>query len=295
MTEGRLEAGHPTTSVVVPVRNAADLLGVQLEALGRQRDCPTFEVIVSDNGSTDSTVEVAWALAGAFDSFTVVDSSGSRGVAHARNAGARASRGEFVLFCDADDEVGHRWTGAMSRALQVHDLVGGRNEYSKLNSDRAMGRSVQAAVTGLPTTFGYLPYAVGCNLGVRRRVFDALGGFDRSYLGGHEEVDFAWRAQEAGYTLGFAAEAVVHYRLRPELSGAIRQFYGYGFSSEQLRARFAHSVGPAPTGRDEVRTILRLAGSAHRILSARRGHLILDIAYHSGRWSRLVRARGVSP
>ena len=73
----------------------------------------------------------------------------------------------------------------------------------------------------------YLPYAVGANLGVRKEVWAKLGGFDNSYIGGHEEVDFCWRAQRAGYRLAYAPDAIMHYRLRDTLKGAVKQRYNY--------------------------------------------------------------------
>ena len=52
-------------------------------------------------------------------------------------------------------------------------------------------------------------------MGIRRSVLDALGGFDVR-LSGSEDIDLSWRALDAGYRLGWAPGATIHYRLRPE-------------------------------------------------------------------------------
>jgi len=85
--------------------------------------------------------------------------------------------------------------------------------------------------------FGLLPYAVGANLGFRRQVFDAIGGFDGSFETGADEVDFCWRAQYAGFTIGFATSAVVHYRLREQRRALARQSYHYAIGNAHLYAK----------------------------------------------------------
>ena len=67
-------------------------------------------------------------------------------------------------------------------------------------------------VTKPAVAFAYLPFAATANLGFRRELFDAIGGFDNS-LRRASDVDFAWRAALAGARLEAVPEAVVAYRL----------------------------------------------------------------------------------
>jgi len=96
--------GTPLVSVVVPVRQGARTLGEQLEALSRQTYSGEWELIICDNGSTDGTRGRALAWQGALP-LRIVDASAKKGVAHARNVGIEATRGAYVLICDADDVV----------------------------------------------------------------------------------------------------------------------------------------------------------------------------------------------
>lgn len=288
MDDDRRTTG-PLMSVVLPVRNGERFIAAQLGALARQVDHPEFELIISDNGSSDGTVAVADQFAEEFPRLVIVDSSGRPGVAHARNVGTAASSGEVVAFCDADDEVESTWLGEMWRGMKGFDLAGGSLEYSRLNSPESVRRTDLSAQNQLPVSLGHRPYAVGCNLAVKRAVFDELGGFDTWYQGGHEEVDFAWRAQEAGYTLGFLPAAVVHYRLRETLRGAATQFRRYGYSDTQLRERFAASLGNPSTARDEAEHLLRYVAAGLRPLGRHgRTRWILGLAYDLGRLQRLV-------
>ncbi|HEX2804591.1 MAG TPA: glycosyltransferase family 2 protein, partial [Kineosporiaceae bacterium] len=100
--------GAPRLSVVIACLNAQDVLGVQLAALAGQ-ECPVpWELLLCDNGSTDGTVALAESWADRLP-LRVIDASGVRGSGPARNAGAEAARGEWLGFCDADDEVGSGW------------------------------------------------------------------------------------------------------------------------------------------------------------------------------------------
>jgi GT2 family glycosyltransferase len=73
---------------------------------------------------------------------------------------------------------------------------------------------------------------------MHRRVFDAVGGFDEGFPAGAEEIDFAWRAADAGYIPVFVPDALIHYRIRSDLRGVMRQQYNSGQGTAWLYARF---------------------------------------------------------
>lgn len=277
-------------SVVIPARNARDLIGAQLAALARQTTSD-FEVVVADNGSTDGTPDVVRSAAGSLD-LRVVDASERPGVSHARNVGARHATAPKILFCDADDVVDPGWVAAMSAALDTDDVVGGHLEVTRVNPPEVLAWATSPTTAGLPVTMGHLPYAVGANLGVRRAVLDVVGEFDESYVGGHEEVDLAWRAQHAGLSVGFAAEAVVHYRLRGSLRTMCRQRYWYGRSYAQLYRRFRHAgVDPTPLGRELRYYAVLLRSLPRDIRRDRLGHWLVTAAWTAGRLAGDVRYR----
>lgn len=118
------DARMPDVSVVMPCLNAAGTLAAQLDALARQRTTARWELIVSNNGSTDGSQALVQRWRDRLPHLRLVDSSSRRRVGAARGAGARAARGELTLTCDADDIVGEHWIEAMTRAAQGWDLVG---------------------------------------------------------------------------------------------------------------------------------------------------------------------------
>ncbi|WP_370894451.1 glycosyltransferase family 2 protein [Janibacter sp. GXQ6167] len=240
-------------SVVIPVRNGGDLLRVQLDALASQQGAPPFEVVVSDNGSTDSTREIAESYRDRLD-LRIVDSGDQPGVSHARNVGAGAVHSPLALFCDADDKVSAGWVAAMVAGLDEFDIVGGPLEFAELSEPDAAHLRYEPPANELPITMKFRPYANGGNLGIRASVMRRLGGFDTSFRGGHEEVDLAWRAQALGYTVGFAPDAIGHIRHRGSLRATMRQTFHYGRTYAQLFSRHRDQPIPRTPWRREVRT-----------------------------------------
>jgi len=273
---------RPVLAVVIPVRNGAATLPAQLRALAEQRTAPPFEVIVSDNGSEDDLPGVLLAATASWPALSLrcVDSGERAGVSHARNVGAAAARAESVAFCDSDDRVGPDWVRAMADGLAHYDSVGGPLDERSLN--RPDARAQAHVATALPVGLDFLPYPVGANCGVRRSVWADLGGFDEEFTQGAEEVDFFWRLQLAGHTLGFAPDAIVAYRHRADLQGTVRQAFKYGAASCQLAAAHRSDVP-----HESVRAILSawltlLVRLPLLVMPDRRPHVLRRIAHKAG-------------
>ncbi len=214
----------PSVSVIIPARNAAATIGEQLAALAAQDYGGEWEVVVADNGSRDGTAEVAASYADRLPGLRVVDASHKVGANAARNAGASAARGEFLLFCDADDAVCGGWLSAMTEGLTHFGAVGGR--FEPLHA--AALREVPHVDRDLPFALGHLPTAYSSNMGVRRETWASLGGFNESYPLYGDDVEFCWRLQLAGESLAFVSDAGVRYRERTVLVPWLRQWHRIG-------------------------------------------------------------------
>ena len=250
-------------SVVIPALNAAETIGTQLDALARQDVGVAWEVIVVDNGSSDGTLDVCRSYAGRLPVLRTI-SCAVPGTSAARNAGAAASSGDLLLFCDADDEVAPGWVTAMVAALETSDAVGGTIE-----NDRLTGQPLPYLPRHpdhLPVVAGFLPRAITANLGVRRRVFEDLGGFAAEYDYGGPDTEFCWRLQLASYRLTYAPDAVVHYRHRHTLRSVAVKAYRTGRSRGRLFRDYAARGMPRPRLAGVVlrwcRLVLTLPGAA---------------------------------
>src|SRR4051812_23967264 len=109
-------SAHPTVTVVIPVRDDAVMLERCLEALWLQSRRPD-EIVVVDNGSTDTTCEVArW-----WNTVYLVETE--LGISAAASAGYDAATGDIIARLDADSEPPYDWTERVGAAF-TDDTLG---------------------------------------------------------------------------------------------------------------------------------------------------------------------------
>jgi glycosyltransferase involved in cell wall biosynthesis len=229
---------EPQVSVIIPVGSVDDLLEPQLRAVLAQSCDRPFEVVLSRNtpdpGAT-ATLDALVARIGD-DRLRVVSSADKRSASYARNLGAREATGQVLAFCDADDEVAPGWLQGLLDALVDHDAVGGYLEEERFMPPRQRGWRPPSSPDALPEFYG-VPYIVSCNMGIGRTVFEQVGGFDETLLR-CEDIAISMALLKAGRKLGFARQAVVHYRHRPSLRALCRQHYAYGRGMVQVLSRY---------------------------------------------------------
>lgn len=218
-----------TLSVIIPCYNAADTICTQLEALSKQEWPEPWEIVVSENGSTDGTRSLLENFQAKIPTLRIVDSSDRRGPAHARNIAMREATGDAFLFCDSDDEVAPGWLNAMGEALRKHEFVACRIESSKLNEAWVCDSRARTQRDGLQrlSWSSTLHHAGGGTLGFRRSVFETVGGFDES-LPRTMDTEYCVRVQLAGIKLHFVPEATVHVRFQRTLRSMFSQARTFG-------------------------------------------------------------------
>jgi glycosyltransferase involved in cell wall biosynthesis len=248
-------------SVVVPCFNGGDSLEYQIEALLTQTYSGPYEVLVVDNRSTDATADIINRHAAQSPIVRYVAAHARQGINHARNRGVEESSGDFILFCDADDVVHGDWLERHAEAAQAGAmLVAGT--LAKVTVGQAV--LVVANNTGLWA----MPSPAGANCGVSRAVFERVGFFDESYVGGGDETDFFWRAQLMGYFLCDVPGARVDYTTRPGLRSFMNQQFAYGKSHPKLYRDFRAYGMPRS---NPFRSLLSIGKAAVELLTARNG------------------------
>jgi cellulose synthase/poly-beta-1,6-N-acetylglucosamine synthase-like glycosyltransferase len=279
----------PVVSVVIPVGGVDDYLVQQLDALAGQRFDRPWEVVLSMNqpGTVDDA-SVRGHRLHPLASLVVVDSSDEQSAAHARNVGAKSASAGLLAFCDADDIVEPTWLGEMVDALDDHPVVGGYLDERRLSPPGQERWRPPATPGDLPSYLGHR-YPVSANLAARRDAFDSVGGFTEG-LTRCEDIAFGWALADAGIELGYAPDAVVHYRHRPGLWTMIRQhhFYGIGMTEVILRQGLPGSRSDGATAPG------MLAANRQQVTQRSVIHLFRRGAIASGRVRGLVQERGPS-
>ena len=198
----------PDVSVIIPVRDDVRGLGQCLDALGRQTDAPSYEIVVAlDRPSPD-----VCALVAARDSELRTVRSDGVGPYAARNAAAAASQGSVLAFLDADAVPEPTWLARGHSAVADHGVCGGavvpirRLPQSRVEEyDAVMHlRQEDHIAEG---------FAATANLWVTRTLWDAVGEFDADL---HSGGDLQWgqRATTVGHAPVYVPDLVVRHRTR---------------------------------------------------------------------------------
>jgi glycosyltransferase involved in cell wall biosynthesis len=253
----------PTYSVIVPTykRRAAlerCLAALDAQTLARDR----FEVIVVDDGSPAPPRETVARVATSLNVRLIEQANA--GPASARNAGARAARGEYVVFTDDDCCPAPEWLAAIDASATRHPgcAIGGRVV-------NALGDGLYSSASQLLIEFLYDyfnddaesgRFFITSNLALPARSFHGIGGFDVSFpLAAAEDRDLCDRWREARLAMVYCEEAVVHHEHALGPLSFCRQHFNYGRGAFHLHCARAKR-GERPLRVEPPRFYSRLVG-----------------------------------
>lgn len=280
---------HPLISVVMPVLNGMPWVELQLQALSTQDLSCAWEVVVADNGSLDGTRSCVEGWTERDSRFRLVDASTRPGAGAARNIGVRSARGQTLAFCDADDMVRPGWLAAMMAALTDAELVAGVFDFGCLN-----GHPATNPIPAATRQMGFLPFALGANLAVRRDAFEAVHGFCETLPAG-EDIDLSWRLQLAGCRFTVSGNAEVAKRERADGMPTFRATWTYGQSAALLYRRY-RTNGMRRDLHGAVKTWAWLvAVSPGLVRPARRHEWVRSFGIRAGRLTGSVRYHAFFP
>ncbi|MBI4803356.1 MAG: glycosyltransferase [Elusimicrobia bacterium] len=169
-------------SIVIPAYNEEKLLGACLESVAAAfrslgACSPAREVLVCDNNSTDSTARIA-ASSGAKVVFEPVNQIG-----RARNAGAAAASGDWLLFMDADSTLQTGTLKQLLAAIESGKYCGGGAE---IDLDYIPNLAARALVNFWNVFFRVFKVAAGSFVFCRADAFAGIGGFGKDLYAGEE-------------------------------------------------------------------------------------------------------------
>lgn len=241
-------------SVIICTRNRAEHLKDALESLTAQYlPANVFDVIVVDNGSTDETRQIVrqFQEPGKYPEMHYIFEP-TAGLSLARNAGAKAAKGEILAFIDDDELVQPTWISEILACYRRHpdaSVVGGRIKIRWPDVRPAW------LPEGLEEPYGALDFGdeerevlwprflFGGHISVRRAAFHQVGGFMTSLgrvgnnLMSNEEREFAYRIYEAGGITWYTPHAVVWHKAQAERINprwVVRRSYWQGISNVVL-------------------------------------------------------------
>jgi hypothetical protein len=220
--------------VVVAAYNAASTLGECLSSI-RELNYPNYETIVVDDGSTDSTSEIANQ-----DGVCTIRIE-HKGLAAARNAGVEAASGEVIAFIDADARADRDWLYHLVEMIKRRDAAAAAGP-NFAPDPRSATAAAMAAAPGLPQEVragdDRLAQLCGCNMAITKAALTKAGGFDPMFTTAGDDVDLSWRLVASNETLAYAPGAVVIHERRATLGDYLRQQRGYGTGEGLLYRKY---------------------------------------------------------
>ncbi len=208
-------------SVVIPTFNEAARLEATIVNLRSALSTIEHEIIVSDGSSTDDTIDIAQRLA---DKTIVYHGEGRQTIGQARNMGAAAANGEFLVFVDADVRIVD--DAFFSRALRYFEtdsrVVALTVAMHYLPEEKRFWDSV---FEGMITVSHFIQNTIlrhGSGSGefqmVRAGAFKKVGGYDETIVVA-EDNELYWRLAKIGRTIFSPHLRVYHSARRPHELG----------------------------------------------------------------------------
>src|SRR5438876_99961 len=224
----------PKVSVVVASYNGERTLQACLESLERL-NYPNYEVILVDDGSTDTTAQIA----SKHPKVRYVHHERNFGLSVARNTGIVASEGEIIAFTDADCRADEDWLYYLVGDLLDSPFAGMGGPNLLPPEDSPVAAAVMVSPGGpahVLLTDRQAEHIPGCNMAFYKWALADAGGFDPIFHQAGDDVDICWRLQQAGHKIGFSPAAFVWHFRRSTIGAYLKQQSGYG-AAEALLVR----------------------------------------------------------
>ncbi len=227
-------------SIIVISYNTSSLLRNCLNSVYEKTSGLSYEIIVVDNASSDTSCEM---LEKEFPDVYLIRNRENLGFSKATNQAIRKSRGNYVLLLNTDTVLENNAIGIMHDFMQAHPRAAVCGPLL-LNADKTVQRSIEATITvtymilrltlGLALNRAPWPfrdkyhtdsfaYSSGCCitdgwltgavLMIRKTVFSEVGLLDEAYFFLHEDADWGLAVARSGAETWFVPEAVVIHLL----------------------------------------------------------------------------------
>ena len=230
-------------SIIVPVFNRPDEVDELLESLCSQT-LKDFEVVIVEDGSQKPCKDVCDKYAGILDLHYY--NKENSGPGQSRNYGVERAQGRYVIILDSDVVLPNGYLAAVNSQLSIvnsqFSIAFGGPDASH-PSFTPVQKAISYSMTSFFTTGGIRGgkakldkfYPRSFNMGIRRDVYQKLGGFSKMRFG--EDIDFSYRIVEAGYQPRLFPDAWVWHKRRTDFRKFFRQVYNSGIARINLEKR----------------------------------------------------------
>ncbi|MBR6964183.1 MAG: glycosyltransferase [Prevotella sp.] len=227
-------------SIIVPVYNRPDEVDELLRSLTGQT-MKDFEVLIVEDGSQRDCREVVEKYKPQLN--LKYFAKPNSGPGQSRNYGAQRAQGDMLIVLDSDVVLPQGYMKAVDDEMRRQPAVAFGGPDASHPSFTNVQKAISYSMTSFFTTGGIRGgkkkldkfYPRSFNMGIRRDVYQQLGGFSKMRFG--EDIDFSYRIVEAGHQPRLFADAWVWHKRRTDFRKFFRQVYNSGIARINLEKR----------------------------------------------------------
>ncbi len=231
---------HMKYSIIVPVYNRPDEVDELLRSLTGQT-MKDFEVLIVEDGSQRDCREVVEKYKSQLN--LKYFAKPNSGPGQSRNYGAQRAQGDMLIVLDSDVVLPQGYMKAVDDEMRRQPAVAFGGPDASHPSFTNVQKAISYSMTSFFTTGGIRGgkkkldkfYPRSFNMGIRRDVYQQLGGFSKMRFG--EDIDFSYRIVEAGHQPRLFADAWVWHKRRTDFRKFFRQVYNSGIARINLEKR----------------------------------------------------------
>jgi GT2 family glycosyltransferase len=219
-------------SIIIVNYLQKDFLEKCVQSTYKNLNPSNFEIIIVNNSEEDdlSTLKTS------YPQLTILENQNT-GYAKANNLAVKHSKGEFLLFLNADTEILNDFTedlinnfknrefGAVGLKLQYQDgsfqnsfglFPTVHNEYKNRKTEHAFKRNDKVFINNLETAYSQIKsveWVTGAALFMRKKTFEKINGFDERFFLFYEDIDLCCRLHKAGYeNFYYPFSKIIHHK-----------------------------------------------------------------------------------
>lgn len=215
----------PLVSIIIANYNGEIYLRTCLASL-LQSSVKNYEIIIIDNNSTDTSIEIVNEFAKRDPRIIILRNKINKGVPFSRNKAIQKARGDILVFLDNDTRVDKNWLRGITETFSTDETIGALQckifDFHKTDVIQEVGMKLYP-YTGFGTPLGrgekdHGQYAkpqeiiaLGAASAVRKEVAKKVNGFDLKLMHTTDDLDFSWRIWIAGYRVVLAPNSKVYH------------------------------------------------------------------------------------
>jgi len=223
LIHGKIKGLYPKASIIVTTFNNLEYNTLCIESILLKTDHPNYEIIITDNNSTDGTQDYLIAIEKKFHHIKIILNGENEGFAKATNKGIRVSKGDYIVLLNNDTVVTKGWLTKFINYLEKYPDIGLIGPITNFCGNEAKITVPYQDLSGIDSFayhytnahsgefFNIKMLALFCTA-MRREIIEKVGLLDESFgIGMFEDDDYSLRVKIKGYRVVCAEDIFIHH------------------------------------------------------------------------------------